>query len=116
MILCMFDLESYVNEKNNETDLLIKVALLHYQLETTHPFLDENGRVGRLLITLFLLKQKILSDPAIYISYFLKKNRIEYYDRMMKVRKRIMNHSVISFNKLYVRCYFNNTSTILFTG
>ncbi|MDR0433613.1 MAG: Fic family protein, partial [Gracilibacteraceae bacterium] len=56
------------------------------QFETIHPFLDGNGRVGRLLITLFLLAKKALTAPVLYISYFLKKNRVEYYDRMTEVR------------------------------
>lgn len=84
---CMSDLEKYMNE-DDETDSLIKAGLLHYQFETIHPFLDGNGRVGRLLITLFLLQQKVLSTPAMYISYFLKRNRIEYYDRMSEVRRK----------------------------
>lgn len=53
-----------------------------------HPFLDGDGRVGRLLITLFLMENKVLSTPALYISYFLKKNRVEYYDRMTEVRNK----------------------------
>ncbi len=81
---CMSDLEKYIN--SNDLDCLIQSALIHYQFETIHPFLDGNGRIGRLLITLFLMEKKALSSPALYISYFLKKNRIEYYDRMMEVR------------------------------
>lgn len=88
MLECMSDLEKYMNDENDETDPLIKAALLHYQFETIHPFLDGNGRVGRLMIMLFLLEKKVLSVPAIYISYFLKRNRIEYYDRMTEVRRR----------------------------
>ena len=82
----MSDLEKYINADDG-TAPLIKAALLHYQFETIHPFLDGNGRVGRLLITLFLLEKKVLTVPALYISYFLKRNRLEYYDRMMEVRK-----------------------------
>lgn len=81
----MSDLEKYINSENN-LDPLIQVALIHYQFETIHPFLDGNGRIGRLLITLFLIEKKLLSSPCLYISYFLKLNRIEYYDRMMQVR------------------------------
>ena len=82
----MSDLEKYIN-KNDELDILIKAALIHYQFETIHPFLDGNGRIGRLLITLFLISQNILTTPVLYLSYFLKLNRIEYYDRMTEVRR-----------------------------
>ena len=75
------DLEKYMNAEDN-LDPLVRAALIHYQFETIHPFLDGNGRVGRLLITLFLMEKKIMTAPALYISYFLKRNRIEYYDRM----------------------------------
>lgn len=79
------DLEKYMNE-DDATDHLIRVALIHYQFETIHPFLDGNGRIGRLMITLYLMEKKLLTTPALYISYFLKRNRIEYYDRMTEVR------------------------------
>ena len=81
----MSDLEKYINT-DDDLDALIQAALIHYQFETIHPFLDGNGRVGRLLITLFLMDKGILTTPALYISYFLKKNRVEYYDRMTEVR------------------------------
>lgn len=83
----MSDLEKYMNEGDTLDDL-IRAALIHYQFETIHPFLDGNGRIGRLLITLFLMEKKLLTTPALYISYFLKKNRIEYYDRMTEVRNK----------------------------
>lgn len=81
------DLEKYMNAEDS-LDPLVRAALIHYQFETIHPFLDGNGRVGRLLITLFLMEKKILTAPALYISYFLKRNRIEYYDRMTEVRRK----------------------------
>ena len=81
----MSDLEKYINT-DDALDPIIMAALIHYQFETIHPFLDGNGRVGRLLITLFLMEKQVLTTPALYISYFLKKNRIEYYDRMTEVR------------------------------
>lgn len=84
---CMSDLEKYINS-DDELDVLIRAALIHYQFETIHPFLDGNGRVGRLLITLFLMEKGALSSPALYISYYLKSNRTEYYDRMTEVRKK----------------------------
>ena len=82
----MEELEIYLH---NEDDLppLIKIALVHAQFESIHPFLDGNGRMGRLLITFWLCQQEILSQPLLYISYFFKKNRQEYYDRLMVVRK-----------------------------
>ena len=86
MLTAMSDLEKYINS-DDTLDPLIQAALIHYQFETTHPFLDGNGRVGRLLITLFLMEKDILSTPALYISYYLKMNRIEYYDRMTQVRR-----------------------------
>ena len=87
MAAAMSDLEKYINEED-AMDPLICAALIHYQFETIHPFLDGNGRIGRLLITLFLMERKILIAPTLYISYFLKKNRIEYYDRMTEVRSK----------------------------
>jgi Fic family protein len=85
MTEALSDLEKYINADDN-LDVLIRAALIHYQFETIHPFLDGNGRVGRLIITLYLMEKNVLSTPALYISYFLKKNRIEYYDRMTEVR------------------------------
>lgn len=83
---CMSDFEKFMNAEDN-TDVLVKAALLHYQFETIHPFLDGNGRIGRLLITLFLMQNQALSSPILYLSYYLKSNRIEYYDRMAEIRK-----------------------------
>lgn len=85
MVVAMSDLEKYLHAPDT-LDVLVRASLIHYQFETIHPFLDGNGRIGRLLITLFLLQQKILTTPALYISYFLKKNRMEYYDRLTLVR------------------------------
>lgn len=82
----MSELERYMNGKDS-LDVLIQAALIHYQFETIHPFLDGNGRVGRLLITLFLMQRNVITSPCLYISYFLKMNRTEYYDRMSQVRR-----------------------------
>ena len=80
------DLERYMNE-GDDYDPLIRISLIHYQFETIHPFLDGNGRVGRLMILLYLIEKGYISKPIIYISYFLKKNQIEYYDRISEVRR-----------------------------
>ena len=85
MTTAMSDLEEYINDDDG-LHPLIRAALIHYQFEIIHPFLDGNGRAGRLLITLFLMERHALDSLSWYISYYLKKNRVEYYDRMMAVR------------------------------
>ena len=87
MVTAMSDLEKYINE-NQDYDPLVRAALIHYQFETIHPFLDGNGRIGRLLILLYLMEQGLLKEPVIYVSYFLKKNQVEYYDRISEVRRK----------------------------
>ena len=82
----MSDLEKYMNIEA-EIDDLIRVALIHYQFETIHPFLDGNGRIGRLLIVLYLLERKVIKTPSLYLSFYLKEHRIEYYDRMSEIRR-----------------------------
>jgi Fic family protein len=81
----MSDLENYMYE-DDDIPALIKIALIHAQFESIHPFLDGNGRMGRLLITFWLCQQEILSRPLLYLSYYFKQNRMEYYDRLMAVR------------------------------
>ena len=66
---------------------LVKIGLAHAQFETIHPFLDGNGRVGRLLITFFLCQQGILQKPVLYLSHYFKQNRTEYYERLQKTRE-----------------------------
>lgn len=82
----MSALEKFINE-SKDYDALIRAALIHYQFETVHPFLDGNGRIGRLLILLYLMTQRLLTKPVLYVSYFLKKNQVEYYDRIHEVRR-----------------------------
>lgn len=85
MMEALGELEKFFYDES-DIPVLIKIGLIHAQFETIHPFLDGNGRMGRLLITFWLCQQNILSEPLLYLSYFFKLNRQEYYDRLTNVR------------------------------
>lgn len=80
-------LRSFLHDRENYPGL-IQCALIHYQFEAIHPFLDGNGRIGRLLITLFLCEREFLGHPMLYLSAFFEKYRSEYYDRLLAVSER----------------------------
>jgi Fic family protein len=82
----MSDLEKFLHDDPEPTPLLIKAALAHVQFETIHPFLDGNGRVGRLLITLLLCSEKVLQQPLLYLSLYFKQHRDAYYEHLQRVR------------------------------
>ncbi|MBR9859811.1 Fic family protein [bacterium] len=82
----MSDLEQFANDELNPLPDLLKIGIIHYQFETIHPFLDGNGRVGRLMITLYLVNKKILKRPILYLSDFFERNRTLYYDNLMRAR------------------------------
>jgi cell filamentation protein, protein adenylyltransferase len=80
------NLEKYIHQERDQP-LLIRAGLAHAQFETIHPFLDGNGRVGRLLITFLLCEQEVLSKPVLYLSHYFRSRQIEYYDRLQATRE-----------------------------
>ncbi|MEO0080167.1 MAG: Fic family protein [candidate division WOR-3 bacterium] len=85
MMQSLDNLEKYIHD-NTPFPFLLKVGIIHSQFETIHPFLDGNGRVGRLLITFLLCEKGVLKRPLLYLSHYFKRNRSEYYDRLQAVR------------------------------
>ena len=84
---CLGDLEIFLNDETNKLPVLMKAAIAHVQFETIHPFLDGNGRLGRLLITFILCSDGVLKEPLLYLSLYLKANRQQYYDHLQLVRE-----------------------------
>jgi Fic family protein len=83
----MSDLERFLHSEEDPTPVVVRAGLAHVQFETIHPFLDGNGRVGRLLVTFLLCQAKVLREPLLYLSLYLKQNRDEYYELLDRVRR-----------------------------
>ena len=96
---CLSDLEKFINNDNINTPDLIKIAIIHYQFESIHPFLDGNGRTGRILIPIYLLNKGLLSKPCFYISDFIEKNKNAYYDFLSRVRSQ---NDILSWIKFFL--------------
>ncbi|MBM3887072.1 Fic family protein [Candidatus Dependentiae bacterium] len=86
LMACLSDLEKFLHESSNKLPQLVCIGLIHVQFETIHPFLDGNGRLGRLLITLLLCEKRLLKKPILYLSLYLKQHRTLYYDLLQQVR------------------------------
>ena len=98
---CLSDLEKFINNNKINTPDLIKIAIIHYQFESIHPFLDGNGRTGRIIILLYMMERGLINKPYFYISDYIEKNKNAYYDFLSRVRT---NNDMISWIKFFLEC------------
>ena len=105
---CLSDFEKFINNEEIDTPDLIKIAILHYQFESIHPFLDGNGRIGRLLIPLYIQSKGMLEKSCLYISDYIEKNKDTYYDMLTRVRT---NNDMIGWIKFFLEAVIETSKT-----
>lgn len=105
---CLSDFEKFINNEEIDTPDLIKIAILHYQFESIHPFLDGNGRIGRLLIPLYIQSKGMLEKSCLYISDYIEKNKDTYYDMLTRVRT---NNDMIGWIKFFLEAVIATSKT-----
>lgn len=102
------DFEKFINNDEIDTPDLIKAAILHYQFESIHPFLDGNGRIGRLLVPLYIQSKGMIEKPCLYISDYIERNKDEYYDCLTKVRTQ---NDMIGWIKFFLKAVIETSKT-----
>ena len=105
---CLSDFEKFVNNEEIDTPDLIKIAILHYQFESIHPFLDGNGRIGRLLIPLYIQSKGMLEKSCLYISDYIERNKDTYYDMLTRVRT---HNDMIGWIKFFLEAVIETSKT-----
>jgi len=105
---CLSDFEKFINNEEIDTPDLIKIAILHYQFESIHPFLDGNGRIGRLLIPLYIQSKGMLEKSCLYISDYIERNKDTYYDMLTRVRT---HNDMISWIKFFLEAVIETSKT-----
>ena len=105
---CLSDFEKFVNNEEIDTPDLIKIAILHYQFESIHPFLDGNGRIGRLLIPLYIQSKGMLEKSCLYVSDYIERNKETYYDLLTRVRT---HNDMISWIKFFLETVIETAKT-----
>lgn len=105
---CLTDFEKFINNEEIDTPDLIKIAILHYQFESIHPFLDGNGRIGRLLIPLYIQSKGMLDKSCLYISDYIERNKGTYYDMLTRVRT---HNDMIAWIKFFLEAVIETSKT-----
>lgn len=105
---CLSDFEKFINNEEIDTPDLIRIAILHYQFESIHPFLDGNGRIGRLLIPLYMQSKGMLEKSCLYISDYIERNKDTYYDKLTRVRT---NNDMIGWIKFFLEAVIETSKT-----